>query len=191
MEQWNFELFFNTPFRNFIKKTLDMCWCQVVCVFVGVVVAVSFMSANALLPTKLWVQDWVVGTSFRVKLWVWIQRLGAGFKSYLFSPDTNWSNLTNMFQMGWRDLFSCCVLLSVKILSNPLPNVEIYVDMFRWSRRWTVSVATTVFWCKPLSICEENVVLLLWSAAKSPNFNMFVLKSCTHQFGISKWREVI
>lgn len=44
------------------------------------------MSAIALLPAKLWVQDRVVGTSFRVKLWVSIQRLGAGFKSYLFFP---------------------------------------------------------------------------------------------------------
>lgn len=110
------------------------------------------MSAIALLPAKLWVQDWVVGTSFRVKLWVSIQRLGAGFKSYLFSPNTHWTNLTNMFQMGWRDFFSCCGLLSVKISSNDLPNVQIYVDMFHWSRRWTVSVAATDFWCKRLSI---------------------------------------
>ena len=47
------------------------------------------MSANGLVPAKLWVQDWVVGNIFCVKLWVWIQRLGVGVKSFLFSHNRN------------------------------------------------------------------------------------------------------
>lgn len=83
---------------------------------------------------------------FRFSVWVLVSSL------IYFSPNTHWSHLTNMFPMGWRDFFSCCGLLSVKISSNDLPNVQIYVDMFHWSRRWTVSVAATDFWCKRLSI---------------------------------------
>eukprot|EP00434_Breviolum_minutum_P041135 symbB.v1.2.036589.t1/scaffold5200.1/size29896/2 len=55
----------------------------VVCVFVGVVVAVSFMSANALLPTKLWVQDFVEQSKKQNKL---IMGVGHRIES-LANPD--------------------------------------------------------------------------------------------------------
>ena len=103
--------------------------------------------------------------------------LGGGFNSFSFSPlpGVSWSNLTNMFQMGW---------FNHQLFYGEKTGTRAFAPLFL--RPWTNSPASTWWWVEPngnfFGRCDLEG-LCLWY--------LCILYAYTIFLGLCIWRYVI